>query len=464
MRRLITVLALGACVPAASAKPAVHPQVEAQVLELSKQVIAMRSVRGPDNKTIDVARAFKAALVAGGWADADIEITPVDDTAYFIATWTGSDPKLGPLVISGHMDVVEAKPADWQRDPFTPVIENGFLFGRGATDMKVDDALVIASLIELRRARYQPRWTIIVAFSGDEETTMKTSQLIATRLAHAELVLNADLDGNGVLDEATGQPRYYSWQGAEKTYADFELEVTSPGGHSSRPTKVNAINQVAAALVRIGQYRFKPELSDLTKAYFSSASQIETNPGLAAAMRAFAVNPADQQAIEVLAADTETVGKIGTTCVVTMINGGHALNALPQRVSANINCRIFPGRAPAAIMAELERVAAEPAVRFRDVTEGAIASPSSPLRGDLVAAVEKAVHSIYPGLPVVPSMSTGASDNMWFRAKGIPSYIISPLFVKSSDYLSHGLNERVPLSNIRPGITYYLSLFTDLAK
>ncbi|MEA3037473.1 MAG: hypothetical protein QOH04_3275 [Sphingomonadales bacterium] len=447
---------------AAAAPPAAHPQAEAQALDLAKQAIALRSVRGPGNKTPEVAALYKAALVAGGFAPGDVEITPVDDTAYLIGRWRGSDPSLKPLVISGHMDVVEANPADWQRDPFTPVVENGYLYGRGATDMKLDGTIAIASLIELRREGYRPRRDIVIEFSGDEETVMKTSALIAERLANADLVLNID-GGGGTLDETTAKPLYFTWQGAEKTYADFELVVTNPGGHSSAPRRDNAINQLAAALVRIGNYRFKPEVSDLTRAYFEQAARYE-EPQIGAAMRAFAANPADPKAIETLAANPAMVGKVGTTCVSTMINGGHALNALPQRASANINCRIFPGHKPADIMAELERVAAEPAVRFRDVTEGSVANDASPMRPDFVAAVKKAMGEVYPGVPVFPSQASGASDSMWFRYHHVPSYGASPVFIKNSEDFSHGLNERTPIANIRPAIDYYLSLLRDLSK
>ncbi|MBA3896121.1 MAG: M20/M25/M40 family metallo-hydrolase [Sphingomonadaceae bacterium] len=447
---------------AARAAPAGHPQAEAQALDLAEKAIAMRSVRGPGIRTPQVAGLYKGALVAGGFADRDVTIVPVDDTAYLIARWHGSDPKLKPLVISGHMDVVEAKPADWRRDPFTPVVENGYLFGRGATDMKLDGTLAIASLIELRREGYKPRRDIVIEFSGDEETTMKTSAIVAENLANAGLVLNID-GGGGTLDERTGKPEYFTWQGAEKTYADFELSVTNPGGHSSAPRKDNAIVQLAGALVRIGAYRFTPELSDLTRAYFVEAAKYES-PGTGAAMRAFAANPADARAITVLAADPATVGKIGTTCVATMIDGGHALNALPQRATANINCRIFPGHKPADIMAELRRVAAEPAVHFRDVTEGAVPNDASPMRPDFVAAVKKAMAAVHPDVPVFPSMASGASDSMWFRHHHVPSYGASPVFIKNSEDFSHGLNERTPVSNIAPAITYYLSLFTDLSR
>ena len=448
-------------VSARAAAPA-HPRAEAQALDLAEQAIALRSVRGPGNQTPAVAALYKAALVAGGFAEAAVTITPVEDTVYLIARWPGADPKLKPLVISGHMDVVEARPADWKRDPFKPVVENGYLFGRGATDMKLDGTIAIAALIELKREGYKPRRDVIIEFSGDEETAMKTSAIIAEKLANAELVLNID-GGGGVLNETTGAPEYFTWQGAEKTYADFQLTVTSPGGHSSRPGPDNAIDQLAQALIRIRDHRFTPELSALTRAYFNQASNYEP-ADTAAAMRAFAADPTDQQAIAALAARPAMVGKIGTTCVVTMINGGHALNALPQHADANINCRIFPGHKPAAIMAELEAAAADPAVSFKDVTEGAVSNDASPMRPDLVAAMKKALGAVYPGVPMFPSMASGASDSMWFRYHGTPSYGASPLFIKHSEDFSHGLNERTPIANIAPAITYYLSLVTDLSR
>ena len=464
MRRTLTaVLALGCLVPAAEARPVVTAQAEAQVLELSKQVIAMRSVRGPDNRTIDVARAFKAALLAGGWADQDVEIVPFEDTAYLLATWRGSDPRLKPLVISGHMDVVEAKPADWERDPFTPVVENGYLFGRGASDTKFGDALAAVALIELRRQGYKPKRTIVLEFSGDEEVSMHTSQAIANRLANAEMVLNTD--GSGGTYSPEGKPLFFAWDGAEKTYVDFQLEVTNPGGHSSAPRADNAIVQLATALGRIGAYRFKAEQSPLTKAYFERAAGFESDPRLAAAMRAFAANPEDAAAIAVLRGSTSYVGKTGTTCVPTLIGGGHAENALPQRATANINCRIFPGHQRGEIMAELERVAQVPQVKFTEITGGdSVETAASPMRPDFVAAVDRAIKASWPGVPVIPTQSSGASDSMWFRAKGIPAYGISPIFIKDTDEFSHGLNERVQLNNIRPGLTYYFSLFTDLSK
>jgi carboxypeptidase PM20D1 len=443
------------------AKSGEHERADAQALDLAKQAIALRSVTGPGNQAPQVAALFKSALVAGGFSDAEVTITAVDDTAFLIARWKGSDPKLKPLVISGHMDVVEAKPADWQRDPFTPVLENGMLYGRGSSDMKLDDALAVAALIELKRQGYRPRRDIVLALSGDEETAMKSTEMLAKQLSNAEMVLN--VDGSGGQLDPQGKAQYFSWSGAEKTYADFELTVVSPGGHSSRPYDPNAINQLAAALVRIGQYKFKPELSDLTRAYFTAAAGYE-KPEIAAAMRAFVAEPADAQAVATLRGNPATVGKIGTTCVVTMINGGHAQNALPQRATANINCRIFPGHPRAEIMEELQRVAADAAVQFKDVSTGSVATDASPIRPDLVAAVTRAIHIGYPGVPVFPTMSAGASDSMWFRNEHIPSYGVSPLFMKDSDRFAHGLNERVPVADIQPSMAYMLSLFTELSN
>lgn len=447
-----------------AAKPATYPAAEAQILELSRQTIAMRSVRGEGNRTADVARAFQAALAAGGWAAGDMEVVPVDDTAYFVARWQGSDASLKPILVSGHMDVVEAKPADWARDPFTPVVEGGYLFGRGASDQKFSAALAVGSLIELRRQGLRPRRTILIVFSGDEETTMKTSKIIAERFPDLEMVLNTDGSG-GTFDEKDGRPLYWTFDGAEKTYTDYRLEVTNPGGHSSAPRPDNAITQLATALERIGSYRFPPELNPITKGYFEQAAAFETNAEVAAAMRAFAANPADAAAIAVLRASPAHVGKIGTTCVPTMVNGGHAENALPQRATAIVNCRIFPGHTREAIMAELARIGGVPQVKITDATgEDTTISPASPLRADFTAAVGKAMKRSWGNVPVIPSQSSGASDSMWFRGKGIASYGISPIFIKDSDDYAHGLNERVELRNIRPGIAYYLSLFTDLAK
>jgi acetylornithine deacetylase/succinyl-diaminopimelate desuccinylase-like protein len=291
---------------------------------------------------------------------------------------------------------------------------------------------------------------------------MKTSAILAEKLKDAELVLNLD-GGGGTLDDTTGKPKFFTWEGAEKIYADYELTVTNPGGHSSRPTKPNAIDQLSAALVRIAAHPFKPELNDLTRDYFSKAADYEA-PDIAAAMRAFAADPTDAKAIAVLSADPSFIGKIGTTCVTTMINGGHAPNALPQRATANINCRIFPGHSQDQIMAELKAAAADPAIGIKFIEAGSTAAGASPMRRDLVTAVETSIRKVYPGVPVFASMASGASDSANFRQMGVPSYGVAPIFTKPSDRFAHGLNERLSLANLRPAITYLMAMIPDLSK
>ncbi|MBB2167823.1 M20/M25/M40 family metallo-hydrolase [Gluconacetobacter aggeris] len=437
-------------------------QAVAASLALAEKAIALRSVAGPGNQTPQVAQLFRDALIAGGFATSDIVITPAEGTAYLIARWPGSDPSLKPLVISGHMDVVEAKAEDWTHDPFKAKIEKGFLLGRGATDMKLDDAIAIEALVQLKRAGYKPRRAIVIEFSGDEETTMATGAIIADKLSGAEMVLNVD-GANGVIDEKTGKPDYFAWEGGEKTYADYQLVVTNPGGHSSEPRPLNAIDEMAEDLLRIQHYRFRPELNELSRGYFLGAAQWESAP-IGAAMRAFAAEPTNEDAIETLSADPSFVGRIGTTCVVTEINGGHALNALPQRVTANVNCRIFPGHPRADILNELRQAAADPGMTITDVTAGSVETPASPMRADVVRAIEHAVHGVYPNVAVFPALGSGASDSMWFRSRGVPSYAVSPLFIRNSDSFMHGLNERTPIASVGPAIDIVATLVTDLSR
>ncbi|WP_369026774.1 M20/M25/M40 family metallo-hydrolase [Qipengyuania sp. RANM35] len=456
-----SLLALAATTPA-SAKST--PAAVQQVIDLSKQAIGMRSVRGEGNQTGKVAELFRDTLLEAGWAANNIEFVPVDDTAYLIATWPGSDPTLGPIVLSAHMDVVEAKPEDWERDPFTAVVENGMLYGRGASDTKFDAVQAMVAAITLRQQGFKPRRSIVIAYSGDEETTMITSKMIAEKLKNAKLVLNVD-GASGSLDEATGKPAYWSWQGAEKTYGDFKLEITNPGGHSSTPRDENAIAQLGAALAKIGAYRFTPEVNDITRDYFTKAAQFEGDPLLAAAMRAFAKDPSDKAAIAVLRGNPSYIGKIGTTCVPTMVEGGHALNALPQRATGYVNCRIFPGHSKASIIEELKKVAGEPAMTIEEINpEYVVEADASPYDKAFVDAATKAVHSAFGNVPIIASQASGASDSMWYRALGVPSYGASGTFTKDSDDYSHGLNERTPIGNIGKSIDYYHVLLTELAS
>lgn len=436
----------------------------AQALDLAVRTIAIRSVEGADNRTGEVATLLRDRLVAGGWAPGDVVITPRGTTATLVATWRGSDAALKPLVLSGHMDVVEARRADWQRDPFGPVVENGVLYGRGATDMKFDGAMLVSALIDLRAHGFKPRRTIVLAFSGDEETSMATSAALASEIKGAEMVINAD-GGGGTFAEDGDRPLFWTFDGAEKAYADYRLEVTNPGGHSSEPRPENAIVQLAQAIERIGAWHFAPEQNAVTKAWFTRAADFEADPAKAAAMRTFVDHPDDPAALALLRADPGTVGKIGTTCVTTMVSGGHAINALPQRATANVNCRIFPGHSREEILGQLVGIVGPGPVKITDVTDGSISSPASPLRPDFLNAATDAIHAAWgKGVAVIPAQSSGASDSMFYRVNGVPSYNASPVFTHSDERMSHGLNERVRVANVKPALTYYFSLIPALTR
>lgn len=457
MRKSYAPLALAAALLAAAPAHA-RPADPAAAKKILMNSVAIPTVAGR-GKVPELAAYYKKVLTAAGFADGDVVITPMGETATFAATLKGtSDAK--PILMLGHMDVVEADAKDWTRDPFVPVEEDGYIFGRGSEDNKFDVAMMVATLAQLKKDGFRPKRTIILLLSGDEETAMATTRALAAQYRGAEMALNGD-GGGGLIGE-DGKAQYYGLQAGEKTYADFTLEVTNPGGHSSRPGPVNAIVQLSNALARIGAYHFKPQQNELTRAGMPIVAD-QVGGEIGAALKAFAADPADAAAIATITADPEYVGQIGTTCVPTLVNGGHAENALPQRATANINCRIFPGVAVEAVRAELERVIADPAVTVKTDPD-ATASDASPLRKDVVAAVTKAVHARFPGIPIIPSMSAGATDSLHFRAVGVPSYGVAGLFSKASDSFAHGLNERVPVAAIPGALAHWDSLLRDLSK
>ena len=460
--RLLCGLAALALVPSiAFAAPATKPDaaLHDQALDILKKGVAFRTVKGA-GQTVAYAEYLKGVLIAGGYKADEIVIEPMGDTAFMIARYPGTDPKRKPIVISGHMDVVEANPADWTRDPFTPVVENGWIYGRGAVDDKFDVSIVVAELAKLRREGWKPGRDVVLALSGDEETVMATTAELAKRLKNAELVLNTDGGGGSLKD---GKPTPYGVQGAEKTYADFTVTFTDPGGHSSRPTPTNAIYRLSRALDKIAAYRFPTMQNEITKA--SLAAEGATVPGpIGEALKRFAANPNDQAAVETLTADPDYSPNLHTTCVATMISGGHAPNALPQKAQATVNCRIFPGTPSSSVRQTLIEVIADPTAVVTREEDGALDSPPSPLRPDVMAAITKAVHARYPGLAIVPSQDNGASDSMYFRAAGVPSYGVSGLFMEQGQSFIHGLNEKAPVAGIDGDLAHWDSILRDLAK
>jgi acetylornithine deacetylase/succinyl-diaminopimelate desuccinylase-like protein len=443
---------------AAPAKP--DPALHDQALDLLTKGIAFRTVIPGDQVPV-YAEFLKGVLVKSGFKPEDIKIEPVAGSATLTARYAGTDPKKKPIVIIDHMDVVEAKAADWTRDPFKPVVENGYIYGRGAVDDKFDVSMVVTVLGKLKREGWKPGRDVILTLSGDEETLMQTARKLAQDWKGAEMVLNGD--GGGGLISEEGKPVYYGLQAAEKTYADFTIVVTNPGGHSSRPGKTNAIYQLAQDLSRLDAYKFPVMTNEITAAAFKATAP--TTPGPTGdALRRYVADPKDQGAIDILSVDPDYVGQLRTTCVATMLSGGHAPNALPQRAEATVNCRIFPGTPSEEVRQTIVKAIADPEAKVIRQNDGSIDAPASPLRPDVMAAVTKAVHARYPGLPIVPSMSAGATDSMFFRALGVPAYGVAGLFMKSSDDFSHGLNERAPVDAIDGAMAHWEVLLKDLAK
>jgi len=443
----------------AASDAAVPPAISAQALEILQRSIAFRTVLGEGQ--MPAYAAYLAGLLQdAGIAAEDVTIAPHGETATLVARYRGTDPAAKPIVIIGHMDVVSAFREDWERDPFTAVIEDGFVFGRGSSDNKFGIATMVATLIWLRQEGFQPRRDIVLALTGDEETSQATTAILAEQLKHAEMLLNSDAGGALLGDD--GKPMVYGLQAAEKTYVDFQVVFTNPGGHSSRPVAKNAIYDMARAIARISAYRFPARSSELTRAYFRAAGAL--TPGeVGAAMRRYADDPSDQAAYELLVAEPEHVGQLGTTCVATMAKAGHAPNALPQNAMVNINCRVFPGETVASVKATLERLVDDPGATVT-VIGPAVTSDASPLRDDVMQALRRALDLRAPGLPIVPSMSAGATDSLYFRNLGVPSYGVGGIFMHPKDSYAHGLNERVPVASLDGALVQWRSLLRDLTR
>ncbi|MGS1013888.1 M20/M25/M40 family metallo-hydrolase [Rhodanobacter sp. UC4450_H17] len=435
-------------------------EAQPETMAMLKHAIGIHTVEGQHQ--VPVLAAYLAdKLKAAGFPAGDVEIIPVGETAALVARYRGTGEGK-PILLSGHMDVVAANRKDWTRDPFTLIEENGYLYGRGTADMKTAVVVLVETLIRLKREGFQPRHDLILLLSGDEETAMASTRELARRYHDAEFLLNADA-GGGTLDAETGKPLLYQIQAAEKTYADFQIALTSPGGHSSEPGADNAIYRLARIIDRVAAHQFPTESNEITLASLRALGAHIPGP-LGAAMTRFAAHPDDAAAAATISADPAYVGQIRTTCVATMLNGGHALNALPQRASVNINCRIFPGTSVDSMRDTLVKVIDDKSASVTRQSSTPVANSASPLRPDVIAAVTAAVHQRFPGVDVVPSMSAGATDSKHFRNAGVPSYGIDAAFTKPDDTFAHGLNERLPASEVEAGLEFWHRVLTQLAK
>jgi len=451
--------ASAAAVPAAA--PAAPTAVRAQAREIFANIVGIESSIGKGKVPL-VAKYLAERFKAGGFPAADIHILPLGETASLVVRYRGDGSGGKPIAFIAHMDVVTAKRGDWQRDPYVLTEENGFFYGRGTSDVKQEVALLTETFLRLKAEGFVPKRDLIIAFSGDEETAQATARDLVTahrQLVDAEFALNGD-GGGGVLSEGSAKPLIFYVQGAEKSSAEFLLTTRNPGGHSSEPRSDNAIYELADALKTLQGYEFPLKWNEWTLGDFKAASRVTQGP-LGEAMAHFAADPGNAAAAAEIAKNPAFVGRIRTTCVATMLAGGHAENALPQSATATVNCRIFPGTGAAEVQKTLQGLVG-PKVEVKQGYD-ALVSDASPMRPDIMNAVAKAVAASDPGAPVVPTQAAYATDGAVYRNAGIPTYGVGSVFIMDSEEFAHGLNERIRVKEFYNGLTYWDVLIKALA-
>ncbi len=448
------------------AQPALARSVqEAEAIEardLFKQVVEIPTVEGR-GKVPELVSILSSQFRAAGITD--ITVKPYDQTQAMIVRWKASGkPKKKPILLMAHLDVVEAKRDDWASDPFTFREKDGYYWGRGSLDNKAGVLAITMSLVRMKRAGFKPSRDIVVLFTGDEETAGNGSKLAAydwRTLVDAEYALNSDA-GGGSFDK-DGKALGYGIQTAEKTYRTYSFTARNKGGHSSKPRPDNAIYDLSAALTRLSQHRFTPMMNETTRGYFKTRAADEQN-ALGDAMRRWLANDADGAAADLIEADEKEVGMTRTRCVATRLEGGHADNALPQMAKATVNCRIMPDVDPGIVKAELSQIAGQ-GIAVDETDAFGKSSPASPLRADVVGAYTRAVQKQFPEMKIIPQMSTGATDGVFFREIGIPVYGVGgEWIVVPDDERAHGLDERIPVKAFHDNIVIWTDMLRELAK
>lgn len=465
IRKILTgAICLFAGISAATAEERQLTVDQAKALEIYKTIIAFKSTEH-HGETPAMAAYLAGELKSAGFAEDDIEIIPIEKTAALVAHYRG-DGSSGqkPILFLAHMDVVEANPADWEYDPFTLREEDGWFLGRGAADNKYGVANLTQSFIRLKKEGFVPSRDLFLIFTGDEETAMATTKHLAYEredLQAAEFVLNSDAGGGAVTPDGKVLPYYM--QSAEKTYATFKITAHNPGGHSSAPKPDNAIYDLAQALLNIQAYKFPVMSNAITRAAMRADGK-DMQGALGKALLAFADNPKNKKAIKTIRSNYEYGHLLSTTCVATMLAGGHAENALPQSATATVNCRIFPGVEVEDVRQTLVQIIDNDALEVGLGDDDYVASPASEPRDDVIAAVSKALRARYPDIEIVPAMSSGGTDGMHFRRAGVPAYGVSAGFGKIGESENaHGLNERVPVDSFFAGLDHWIIIIKELA-
>jgi acetylornithine deacetylase/succinyl-diaminopimelate desuccinylase-like protein len=455
---------------AAIASPS-RAQIDGATTQLShdifKELIEINTTDSVGSTTL-AAQAMAKRLLDAGFPASDVQVLgPNERKGNLIARLHGSGAKK-PILFICHTDVVEARREDWTLDPFKFTEKDGYFYGRGTQDIKEGDAILVTTFIRLKREGYRPDRDLILALTADEEggTSNGVDWLLKNHrdLIDSEYILNPDA---GDFEIDNGKRLVAGIQASEKLYADFSLEVHNKGGHSSLPRPDNAIYQLAEGLMRLGHYQFPFELNDVMRTYFAKESDIVGGQE-GADMKAILKSPPDETALARLSSNPFYNARMRTTCVATRLEGGHADNALPGFARANVNCRIFPGHPPEEIRQQLIKIVAQPeiiSVTLRDNSGlGPKANPPSPLRPDVMGALEKVVNEMWPGVPVIPVMDAGASDGAISRAAGIPTYGVPPVFIDNNDDRTHGRDERLPAAAFYEGVDFYYRFVKTLTS
>ncbi|MEP6573588.1 MAG: M20/M25/M40 family metallo-hydrolase [Gemmatimonadota bacterium] len=431
--------------------------------DLLKQLIEINTTH-VHGSTGPAADAMAARLREAGFPDSDVKVLGPSNSknTNLVVRYRGSG-QARPVLFLAHLDVVEALPEDWSVDPFALIEKDGFFYGRGTSDIKDGDAILVAAFIRLKRAGFVPKRDLIVMLTAGEESSadyVGVEWLLANHrdLIDAPFAVNMDAGDPEIRD---GRRVARTVQAAEKVVATYQLEVTNPGGHSSQPVRNNAIYHLAAALTRIGAYDFPARTNEITRGFFKALAGQSTG-SLATDLRLVSGRIPDSKAVARLSKDAFYNAQLRTTCVATMVDAGHAVNALPQRARATINCRMLPGDSASTIQATLVRLVADSQVAVTLVNHP-LPSPPSPLAPEILQPLQQVTTELWPGVPIVPEMETGATDGIFLRNLGVPVYGVSGVFLDVNDNRAHGRDERIGVKEYYDGAEYIYRLIRALA-
>jgi acetylornithine deacetylase/succinyl-diaminopimelate desuccinylase-like protein len=464
MKARTTVIATIILTLAAGITAAARPSLDAESRELArrifKQLVEINTTESVGSTT-KAAEAMAAWFRGAGFPDSDVQLLGPDSRHGNLVVRLHGTGVRPPVLFISHLDVVEARREDWSTDPFQFIEKDGYFYGRGTEDVKDGDAILVADFIRLKKENYHPDRDLILALTADEEagTDNGVTWLIANHreLVDADFVINPDA---GNFEMESGKKVLVGIQASEKLYQDYELKVTNRGGHSSLPTTDNAIYQLAEGLTRLEHYHFPFELNEVSRAYFARMADL-FGGDTGADMKAILKVPADSAAIERLGKTPYYNARMHTTCTATRLDAGHANNALPQTARANVNCRILPGHSPEEIRATLVKIVNDSDISITAINGGgasSIPNPPATLRPDIMGAVEKVTAEMWPGVPVVPVMDSGASDNSTTRGAGYATYGLAGVFIDINDDRSHGRDERLPVTSFYEGVDFYYRL------